>query len=54
MCIRDSIKTATHRYAKRQRTWFRKDRRIRWIDANEPDVAAQAAEALDVLGDAVA
>ena len=38
------IKTATHRYAKRQRTWFRKDRRIRWIDANEPDVAAQAAE----------
>ena len=48
------IKTATHRYAKRQRTWFRKDRRIRWIDANEPDVAAQAAEALDVLGDAVA
>ncbi len=46
------IKTATHRYAKRQRTWFRKDRRIRWIDANEPDVAAQAAEALDVLGDA--
>lgn len=31
------IKFATHRYAKRQRTWFRKDARIRWLDANDPD-----------------
>ena len=30
---RDAIKLATRRYAKRQRTWFRKDRRIHWIDA---------------------
>ena len=30
----DAIKTATHRYAKRQRTWFRKDPRIEWIDAD--------------------
>lgn len=29
-----SIKTATHRYAKRQRTWFRKDERIHWLDAD--------------------
>lgn len=29
----DRIKIATHRYAKRQRTWFRKDKRITWIDA---------------------
>ncbi len=29
------IKVATHRYAKRQRTWFRKDARIRWIEADE-------------------
>lgn len=34
----DSIKLATRRYAKRQRTWFRKDRRIHWIDANELDL----------------
>lgn len=29
----DEIKTATRRYAKRQRTWFKKDSRITWIDA---------------------
>ena len=29
----EQIKTATHRYAKRQRTWFRKDKRIQWLDA---------------------
>jgi tRNA dimethylallyltransferase len=26
------IKQNTRRYAKRQLTWFRKDKRIRWID----------------------
>lgn len=30
----ESIKTATCRYAKRQRTWFRKDKRIHWVDAD--------------------
>lgn len=34
----DSIKMATRRYAKRQRTWFRKDQRIHWIDATDYDV----------------
>ena len=34
---RQKIKIATHRYAKRQRTWFRKEARIHWIDANEFD-----------------
>lgn len=29
-----AIKQATRRYAKRQRTWFRKDPRIRWLDAD--------------------
>ncbi len=28
----DQIKTATRRYAKRQRTWFNRDVRILWID----------------------
>lgn len=31
------IKQATRRYAKRQRTWFNKDKRIHWIDANQVD-----------------
>ena len=44
----DAIKLATRRYAKRQRTWFRKDTRIRWIDANG-DEDAMTAAALDVL-----
>ena len=34
---REVIKAATRRYAKRQRTWFRSDGRIRWFDANEAD-----------------
>ncbi len=43
------IKTATHRYAKRQRTWFRKDSRITWIDADQADVEHLVKEALEVL-----
>lgn len=35
----ENIKTATRRYGKRQRTWFRKDKRIHWIDANNDDLA---------------
>lgn len=33
-----SIKISTHRYAKRQRTWFRRDARIHWLDANAADL----------------
>jgi tRNA dimethylallyltransferase len=29
------IKQATRRYAKRQRTWFRRDGRIKWLDATD-------------------
>lgn len=42
------IKVATHRYAKRQRTWFRKDARIRWIDAEAGNARALAREALEL------
>ena len=45
----DRIKTATHRYAKRQRTWFRKDMRIQWVCADEPDSEALVARALEVV-----
>lgn len=47
----DRVKVATRRYAKRQRTWFRKDRRIRWVDANDGDVEALVERALDALGE---
>ena len=44
------LKRNTHRYAKRQMTWFRADRRIRWIDVG-PDEPAEsvAARILDRL-----
>lgn len=45
----EQIKTATRRYAKRQRTWFRKDARIRWIDANEGDADALAESSLEIV-----
>ena len=42
----DSIKGATHRFARRQYAWFRlSDQRITWLDAASPD-AFEAASAL--------
>ena len=38
----DNIKNATRRYAKRQRSWFRQDKRITWVDADSGDVSALA------------
>lgn len=43
----EAIKAATRRYAKRQRTWWRGDARVRWIDANDGDVVRIAAEIVD-------
>ena len=43
----ERIKTATHRYAKRQRTWFRKDNRIQWIDVRDRDVESLTDEAIE-------
>lgn len=37
------LKRNTRRYAKRQLTWFRRDPRIRWIDATHVDAGALAA-----------
>ena len=34
---------ATRRYVRRQRSWFRRDPRYRWLDAADPDVARDAA-----------
>lgn len=43
------IKTATRRYAKRQRTWFRKDERIRWLNADAGLTDALLTEALHIV-----
>ena len=45
----ESIKLATRRYAKRQRTWFRKDMRINWIDANDLDYDRMLKAALSII-----
>ena len=44
-----TIKQATRRYGKRQRTWFRRDGRIRWIDADAGDARAVADEIIAQL-----
>lgn len=44
-----SIKIATHRYAKRQRTWFRKDPRITWLNGDDADISRLAQESLDII-----
>lgn len=43
------IKTATRRYAKRQRTWYRKDSRINWIPADSGDADALCRGALQII-----
>ena len=48
-----AIKTATHRYAKRQRTWFRKEKRIRWINADDFDVDSLTEKALSIISQTV-
>ncbi len=44
-----SIKIATCRYAKRQRTWFRKDSRIHWLCADSGDTSALLKSSLALL-----
>ena len=39
----ERIKVATHRYAKRQRSWLRADSRVKWISGNSPDGLLSAA-----------
>jgi tRNA dimethylallyltransferase len=37
--------TGTRRYVRRQRSWFRRDPRIHWLDASTPDLMSQALRA---------
>jgi len=38
---REQTVTATRRFVRRQRSWFRRDRRVRWLDAAAPDLLAR-------------
>ncbi|BBG00829.1 MULTISPECIES: tRNA (adenosine(37)-N6)-dimethylallyltransferase MiaA [Pseudonocardia] len=44
--VRDETVRATRRFVRRQRSWFRRDRRIHWIDGAGPDPAADALSVL--------
>jgi len=35
---RAHTKQATRRFVRRQRSWFRRDERVRWLDASRPDL----------------
>ena len=48
----EQIKTATRRYAKRQRTWWRKDSRVCWIDADDGDIERMADAIVELSQDA--
>jgi tRNA dimethylallyltransferase len=37
---------ATRRFVRRQRSWFRRDRRVQWLDAAEPDLTGRALAAV--------
>jgi tRNA dimethylallyltransferase len=39
---RDETVRATRRFARRQESWFRRDPRITWLDATDPDLPSQA------------
>ena len=41
---RDETVRATRRFVRRQRTWFRRDPRIAWLDAARPDLVEAALE----------
>ena len=46
----DQVRQSSRRYAKRQLTWFRRDKRIHWICFNAPEAAAAVLqEATDYL-----
>jgi tRNA dimethylallyltransferase len=50
---RDAIVLATRRYAKRQRTWFRRERGVVWLDASRDpsELAATIVAAWNAQGD---
>lgn len=45
----EQIKTATRRYAKRQRSWFRADSRYHKIDGDDGDLQRMLADTLEII-----
>lgn len=45
----EEIKASTRRYAKRQRTWFRKDSRIHWLNADEYDLEQLCNQSSEII-----
>lgn len=43
---REQTFVGTRRYVRRQRSWFRRDRRVQWLDAADPDRAGLVDEAV--------
>ena len=41
------IKTETRHFAKRQLTWFKRDKRIVWFDLHDPDLLEKAVETVN-------
>ncbi len=50
---RDETVRATRRFVRRQESWFRRDPRIRWLDAGAPDLLAAALAMVVEGGDGV-
>ncbi|MGN2637020.1 tRNA (adenosine(37)-N6)-dimethylallyltransferase MiaA [Nocardia takedensis] len=44
---RERTLIGTRRYVRRQRSWFRRDPRVHWVDGADPDLAATALTLLD-------
>ncbi|MBH0775168.1 tRNA (adenosine(37)-N6)-dimethylallyltransferase MiaA [Nocardia bovistercoris] len=44
---RERTLIGTRRYVRRQRSWFRRDPRVRWVDGADPDLVATALALLD-------
>ncbi|MFH5206773.1 tRNA (adenosine(37)-N6)-dimethylallyltransferase MiaA [Antrihabitans spumae] len=45
---RERTLIGTRRYVRRQRSWFRRDRRVRWVDGADPDVVSASLQQLGV------
>ncbi|WP_226380071.1 tRNA (adenosine(37)-N6)-dimethylallyltransferase MiaA [Pseudonocardia sp. KRD291] len=47
--VREETVRATRRFVRRQRSWFRRDTRIHWLDGAAPDLLEQALDAVHAV-----